>query len=75
MKNNDNFEEKIFNYFKENRDVPDKITQSIYEVKLQKNKYKMFSFDNIRKIAITAISLITVSTGVVFAKDIAQFVL
>ena len=74
MKNNDNFEEKIYNYFKENRDVPDKITQSIYEVKLQKNKYKMFSFDNIRKIAITAISLITVSTGVVFAKDIAQFV-
>ncbi len=74
MKNNDKFEEKIYDYFKENNEIPQKITQSIYETNLKKNKHKIFNFYNIRKVAIAAISIVTISSGVVFAKDIAQFV-
>lgn len=74
MKNNDKFNEKIYDYFKENNEVPQKITQSIYEAKLKEDNRKIFSFYNIRKVAVAAISIVTISTGVVFAKDIAQFV-
>ncbi len=74
MKNNDKFNEKIYDYFKENNEVPQKITQSIYEAKLKKDNRKIFSFYNIRKVAVAAISIVTISTGVVFAKDITQFV-
>lgn len=74
MKNNDKFDEKIYGYFKENNEVPQKITQSIYEAKLKEDNRKIFSFYNIRKVAVAAISIVTISTGVVFAKDITQFV-
>lgn len=74
MNQKNNFEEKIYNYFKENREVPLKIRNAIFEVNLQKKKRKIFNIYDIRKVAVTAISLVTVTTGVVFAKDIGRFV-
>ena len=74
MKDNDKFEENIYNYFKENREVPQKITQSIYQTNLKKDNHKLFSFYNFRKVTIAALSIITISTGVVFAKNITLFI-
>ena len=78
MISNDEFDNKLFNYFEENRQVPKIIHDSILEVELnrdkrnKKNKNIIYNF-NIRKIAIAIISLATISTSVVYSKDIYQF--
>ncbi len=68
---NDDFDEKLFNYFENNIEVPEKIKNGIWEVNL-KNDNKIINIFNIKKVAIVAMSLVTVSSGVVFAKDIFQ---
>lgn len=72
MKKRDDFEEEIYNYFSENKEVPQEITDSIWNIELKKNK-RIYNFYTIRNIIVTAISLATISTGIVFAKDISQF--
>jgi hypothetical protein len=74
MNAHDSFEEKLYNHFKENREVPQKITEAIFETKLKKDKKNIFNFYNLGKAAIVALSVVTISTGIVFAKDISQFV-
>ena len=74
MEHKDKFDEKLFNYFKDNNETPMKITEGIKECNLGKGKKKNFDFYNLRKVAVAAISLVTVSTGVVFAKDISNFI-
>lgn len=72
MKSNSNFEEKLYKYFRENKEVPQEINDTIKNATL-KNQNKNI-LNSIRKIAIVVISLATVSTGVVFADDIVKFV-
>ncbi len=74
MEHKDKFDEKLFNYFKDNNETPMKITEVIKECNLGKEKKKNFDFYNLRKVAVATISLVTVSTGVVFAKDISNFI-
>lgn len=74
MEYKDKFDEKLFNYFKDNNETPMKITEGIKEINLGKEKKKNFNFYNLRKVAVATISLVTVSTGVVFAKDISNFI-
>ncbi len=74
MNQTNNFEEKIYKYFKENDEVPFKIKKGISEIKLEKNKRRVFNFYDFRKIAVASVSLITITTGVVFAKDISKIV-
>ncbi len=69
---NDDFDKKIFNYFKENKEVPKKTIDSIYNLNLSKNRISIIY--NIKKVAITIISLLTISTGVVFADEISEFI-
>lgn len=72
MMNNNEFEQKLFNYFKENQNVPEGVTQAIWTLDLTKNKRKE-GIINIKKIIATILSIITMSTGIVFAKDISKF--
>lgn len=71
MLENKNFEEELFNYFNQNQFVPEGITNAIWEINLNKRKMPTI---NIKRIVAIIISFITVSTGVVFAKDISNFV-
>lgn len=71
MIENNNFEEELFDYFNQNQIVPEGITNVIWEINLSKRKISTL---NIKKIVAVIISVITVSTGVVFAKDISNFV-
>lgn len=72
MMNNNEFEQKLFNYFKENQNVPEGVTQAIWTLDLTKSKRKE-GIINIKKIIATILSIITMSTGIVFAKDISKF--
>lgn len=72
MKKLNEFEEKIYNHFSNNKEVPQKIKESILNADLRKRK-KLFDFECIRNIIVAVISLATISTGIVFAKDISQF--
>lgn len=67
---NDNFDEKLFRYFKDNQNIPNEIKDTIWNMDLHKRKVHKI---NIKNAIITIISLLTMSTGVVFAKDIAEF--
>lgn len=67
---NDNFDEKISRYFKENKDVPNEIKDIIWNMNLHKRKVHKI---NIKNSIITIISFLTMTTGVVFAKDITEF--
>lgn len=68
----DDLEKKLFNYFNENKSVPKEVTKTIFEVNLNKNKRKIGNM-SIWKMITTIISVITMSTGIVFAKDIYKF--
>lgn len=72
MISNDEFDNKLFNYFQENKKVPNKIKDSILEVKLKRNKNIIYNF-SIQKIAVAIISLIAIFTGAVYSNDIYQF--
>lgn len=76
MVQNDKFDEKLFDYFKNNQEIPEKITNGINNVNLQKERKKIFNFHNLKKVAVAAVSLITVSAGVVLANttDIVSFI-
>lgn len=69
---NDEFDKKLFKYFQENKNVPQKTIDSIYTVNLSSKNN--FIFFNIKKIIITIISILTLSTGIVFANDITKFI-
>lgn len=73
MKQN-NFEEKIYDYFAENKEIPQCIKNSINNTKLNENMKNKFNMYNFRKVAVATISIVTISTGIIFAKDIEEFV-
>lgn len=69
---NDDFDREIYNYFKENNQIPLEITQAIYQVNLKSRS--QISFYWIKKTIITVITLISILTGLVFAKDIGRII-
>ena len=52
------FEEKICNYFSNNKEVPQKIKESILNTDLKRRK-KLFNFERIRNIIVAENSLAT----------------
>lgn len=65
----DEIDNLLFNYFQNNQTVPNIITTSIESALVdKKRKYKMISY--FKKIIITIMSLLTLTGGIVFAKDI-----
>ena len=72
MEKRNNFEDEIYKYFSENKELPQEIKDSIFNIDLKTNEKKL-NFHNIKNIIVTAISLAMISTGIVFAKDISQF--
>lgn len=74
MKQN-NFDEKIYNYFAENKEIPQYVKNSINNTKLNGNRKNRFNIIyNLKKVAVATLSIATISTGIVFAKDIEEFV-
>lgn len=69
---NDDFDREIYSYFKENNQIPLEITQAIYQVNLKSRS--QISFYWIKKTIITIITIISILTGLVFAKDIGRFI-
>lgn len=74
MNNNyDEIDNLLFEYFKDNEYVPTIITDGIENAINNKNKkYKIVLL--IRKLAIIIMGVLTVTSGIVFAKDIKTFV-
>ena len=76
-KNNsfDEIDNSLFNYYKSEKFnyIPDVVTNGI-ETAMYTNKAKIFNlYDFIRQIIITILSILTLTGGVVFAKDIENF--
>ena len=72
MKQN-NFEEKIYDYFAQNKEVPQNIKESINDIELNRKIRKRFNIYSFRKAIVAMVSIVTISTGIVFAKDIEEF--
>ena len=69
----DDIDNIIFDYFKTNQEIPPTIEYSIKNA-LYTDKINKFNIiEIIRKIIITIITLLTVGGGIVFAKEIGQF--
>ena len=58
MKKSNDFDNIIYKYYKENNQVPQKITEAIWDVELKSKKKKISYFTNVKKVAITIISII-----------------
>lgn len=76
MNNNDKIDNLIYNSFKNNSQTPNSFTNNIYKVNLKSsNERKYLKFDfSIKRIVFYIISILTISSGVVFAKDISNFI-
>lgn len=70
MVSND-FENRIVSYFKKSKEVPKSTIDAIHNVELEKSGHFVF---NIQKVAVIMMTLLTVSTGIVFSKEITGFV-
>ena len=58
---NDDFDKEIYDFFKNNNQVPKEITRTIYQVNLKNNN--IIKLYRIKKIIATIISVLTISTG------------
>lgn len=74
MDNNyDEIDNLFSRYFENNQEVPNVITNGIKTaMSTHKNKYDLISL--IEKIIITIVSILTVTGGIVFAKEIGEFI-
>ncbi len=75
MKNrrSDNVEEEIFEFTKNDINVPVYVNKAINDAMCKINSTPKSIFHNLKRIAIIILSLAIMSTGVVFAKDIVNF--
>lgn len=71
--NIDELDKMLFNYFDSNKDVPNYINETIHNT-LQKENKQSHSFDIMKKVAMIIISFGIVSTSIVFADDIINFI-
>lgn len=67
------FDEKLFNYFDNNKNVPNEFHKAIFGVSLNKKKRNNIIF-NLKKVAVIVISISTITVGTVFASHINQFI-
>lgn len=65
----DKIDNLFFQYFENNQEVPNIITNGI-ETAMYNKKHKYEMIELIKKIIITIISFLTITSGIVFAKDI-----
>ena len=65
----DEIDNMLFDYFKENKDIPKDTENLLNNIKYTKHKTHF----GIGKVAIILVTLSTLTTGIVFAKDIASF--
>ena len=74
MIQNDDFEQKLIDYFQKNQDVPEEIKEGIRNINLNKTKRNVSKPKiNLKRIIVAIVSILTMSTGIVFAKDISKF--
>jgi len=71
--NYDELDNMLFDYFKANNDVPNIITEKINKALNSKPKHNRI-LEIIKKFIITIISIGTITGGIVFAKEIKQFI-
>ncbi len=69
---NDDFDKEIYDFFKNNNQVPEEITRTIYQVNL-KNNHTIKAY-RLKRIIATIVSVLTISVGIVFAKDIERII-
>lgn len=72
MIQNDDFEQKLINYFQENQEVPEEIKEGVRNINLTKTKRSKPKV-NLERIIAAILSILAMSTGIVFAKDISKF--
>lgn len=72
MIQNDEFEQKLIEYFQKNQEIPEKIKEGIRNIDLTKAKRSKPKI-NLKRIIAAIVSILTMSTGIVFAKDISKF--
>ena len=74
MIQNDEFEQKLIEYFQkdQDQDIPEKIKEGIRNIDLTKAKRSKPKI-NLKRIIAVIVSILTMSTGIVFAKDISKF--
>lgn len=65
----DEFDKKMYEYFNANNKVPQSITEAIRECNLKHN-----NFNGLKNIAVVILAILTISTSIVFAKDIEKFI-
>lgn len=71
--NIDELDKMLFDYFDSNKDVPNYINETIHNA-LQKEKKQRNYFNIMRKVAMIIISFGIISTSIVFAYDIINFI-
>ena len=71
--NIDELDKMIFDCFESNKDVPNYINETIHNT-LQKEKKQKKSFNIMKKVAMIIISFGIISTSIVFADDIINFI-
>lgn len=71
--NIDELDKMLFDYFDSNKDIPDYINETIHNT-LQREKKQRNSFNIMKKVAMIIISFGIISTGIVFADDIINFI-
>lgn len=71
--NIDELDKMLFDYFDSNKDVPNYINETIHNT-LQKEKKQRNSFNIMKKVAMIIISFGIISTSIVFADDIINFI-
>ena len=71
--NIDELDKMLFDYFDSNKNVPNYISETIHNT-LQKEKKQRNSFNIMKKVAMIIISFGIISTSIVFADDIINFI-
>ena len=65
----DEIDNMLFDYFKENKDIPEDTQNLLNNIKYTKHKTHF----SISKVAIILVALSTLTTGIVFAQDMYPF--
>ena len=73
INNYDEIDNILFDYFKEHKKVPQSIKKTIDNTLLVENR-KFNHMINIKKFIISIIGLLTLTGGIVFAKDISNYI-
>ncbi len=73
-KHGDEIDDIIFQYFNSNKEIPIEIENGIKNAIYNKRKNRIKIIEFIKKVIVTIIGLLTVTSGIVFAKEIGEFI-